>query len=314
MGRIRRISDETVFVLWSQTVIGRDPQCSLPLDRACVSALHARIFWDAERSGWVIEAFDTPNGTHFRRPPRGFTKMRAGARSRKALSTGDRLMLGEAVETWELEDDTAPFPEAQPASSSRRIPADGGVLRLPDSDDALVSIHYHPDQGTYVIEDVTLDEGEPRRLDSDVLEVGSDRYRLHFDVAQPTARPVRGDLRRGHLEYEPRGGAPGLVYVEGSVRLNLGTYACFGVVGKLAEARLADRSRGRDESEAGWRNRGDLHVRGDRDAATHELWRCQQQLRTTGLHGIEMLFEKRQRQGLVRLGVEVRLGRDQVPR
>ena len=307
MGRLRRIGDDEIFVLWSQTLIGRDPQCSLALRPSYVSALHARIFWDATAYCWVAEALDSTSGTHYRRPPGAFTMMRPGSRARKTLSRGDELLFGEQFETWVLDDDMSPFPEAHVSNTSRRVPADGGVLRLPSPHDALVCVYHDQDQGTYMLEDIaTSPEDSPLPLDRDVLRVAEQEFRIYFDAAQPTSRPVRGDLTRGHLVYEARGAAHRLTYCEGNVRLDLGAYSCFAVVGKLLEAREHDLSDGSSAPDAGWRPREALHIKGHREAATQEMWRCQQQLRTAGMSHVDALFDKRQGQGFVRLGVDVR--------
>lgn len=308
MGRIRRLNDENSIILCSQTLIGRDPLSSLVLERTSVSALHARIFWSADVQCWTIEAVDSTNGTYIRKPPRDFVRLPAGQRGRQRITEGDQMLFGERDEIWELEDATSPFPEAVEVGARTRVAADGGVLLLPSPHEARVAIYVRDLDGTYVVDAVPSDEDAgPVPLRDRRIEVAGRRFDLYFDVVQPTARPIRGDLQHGYLEYAATRQGSSLVYVEGRVRLQLGAYTCYGVVGRLAAARADDLSKGRAPEEAGWRPRSALHVRGNGDAVTQEMWRCQQQLTTAGLRNVERLFEKQQGRGWVRLGVDVRL-------
>ena len=47
----------------TEAVLGRSPNCTLELPSNVLSALHARIQWDAERGGYMLEDLGSSNGT-----------------------------------------------------------------------------------------------------------------------------------------------------------------------------------------------------------------------------------------------------------
>ena len=250
----------------------------------------------------MLEAMDSTNGTFHRRPPGDFREVHAQRQHRQPLRAGDLLHFGDEADVWEVLEAESPFPEAEELERRRKVPSDGAALLLPDSEDPVVAIY--EEDGGYVIHQAGLeDDGRP--LTSDVVEIEGRRFRLRFDAAQPTARAFRGELRRGALEHSIRAGCPHLAFVEGAQRLDLGTYISFGVIRTLALARDVDRKRALNDTEVGWRERASL--RHTSQAASLDLWRCQQRLRSVGLRGTDVLFEKRQGEGVVRLGMDIEI-------
>ncbi|TDI69492.1 MAG: FHA domain-containing protein, partial [Bacteroidetes bacterium] len=56
--------DGTSFELDKETTIGRSSGCDVQLSSEAVSSTHARIYFDDERSSFLIEDLNSRNGTH----------------------------------------------------------------------------------------------------------------------------------------------------------------------------------------------------------------------------------------------------------
>lgn len=303
MGRIRCTNDGKDFVLWSQTLIGRDPVCSLSLGdpETAASAIHARIFY---REGeWWLTDLGSRNGTFL--VPRGGMepiKIAVEHEGSRRLRAGDRVRFGDEREEWVVEDLGSPFPEAEDLDTGRRIPSHGAGVLLIDSGTDLLSVS----PGEDGIHRLRLPDAPALPLPNPpIVELGGRRHRITFEPMARTPPPAH-ELTEGTLEYsEPAPGASRLELVIGPHRNDLGTYVCYRMIGILARTRLSDERRQASPDEVGWVSREELSERLGRSlrAVAVDLHRCQEHLKAAGIGGVEHLLEKRS-------GRRLRLGHD----
>ncbi|HEY3253523.1 MAG TPA: FHA domain-containing protein, partial [Polyangiaceae bacterium] len=90
-------------VLESECIVGRSPRCSLRIENAMISAVHACVRWTPD--GWQVRDLGSRNGTFL-------NGARITSSDGAAVRRGDKLAFGTLDVVWELLDETPPEPMA----------------------------------------------------------------------------------------------------------------------------------------------------------------------------------------------------------
>ena len=79
------------FELTKEAVLGRSPDCEIPLRHRSISRRHARIFWDG--TAWTVEDLESRNGVRVQ-----------GRRVRRAeITDHDEIILGDLPLRFRIE-------------------------------------------------------------------------------------------------------------------------------------------------------------------------------------------------------------------
>jgi len=272
--------------LASRHRIGRDPWSDLVVDDPGVSGAHAMLVWMGR---WAVRDLGSRNGTRVDGvliPPGEPID----------LAAGSTVQIGP--EQLTLASDTAPRPMiCGPGGTvlleaAAAIPGTESVL-LPDAD------------GTWWLDDGA---GQRRLTDRLVFEAGGHRWTTYLDGALQPTREDRapGDLPilrfrvsrdEEHVDFWLRGPS---AFVEVPSRAHHYTLVT------LARQRLADRSEGIPEPDAGWMPTPILckRLRLQRGAVYTHLYRARKQLITVGFPSLaDRLIEHRTEATQLRLGL-----------
>jgi len=267
--------------------IGRDPWSDLVVSDALVSGSHAMVVWGGD--GWAVRDLGSRNGTRVD----GET-ITAGI----PVPLESEGVLEVGPQRWVLTDASAPRP----------MLVGSGVTVLLDGAQAL------PDSEIFVVPDPSgtwwLDDGSGARALSDrlVFEAGGRRWTAHIEGA---LQPTREDRLAGgdpllsfrvsrdeeHVEWQIRRGPESVTIPSRAHHYTLVT---------LARQRLADRSSGIAEPDAGWLATPALcrQLRLQRGAVYTHLYRARKQLVDVGLPEVaERLVEHRTEATQLRLGL-----------
>lgn len=276
--------DGRVVELVSRHRIGRDPWSDLVVSEPGVSGAHALVHWDG--AGWSVRDLGSTNGTRVdgELVPVGLPV---------PLESGRCLTVGS--HSWALADACAPRPLLV---GPVRLLLDGPTA-VPGSEAFLL-----PDgMGGWWVE-----EGERRQrlVDRQVLLIGGQRWTAHVD----------GVLHRT-LEDRPDG--PALRFRVSRDEEHVDLWICadgepIGLAPRahhytlvtLARQRLADRSAGVPEADAGWLATPLLcrRLRLQRGAVYTHLYRARRQLVSAGFPSVaDQLVEHRTEATQLRLGL-----------
>lgn len=294
MAILRDIADARAPVtLRARHLVGRSPACQLRLDDRSVSGEHAVLTW---RDGsWWVRDLGSRNGTRLDGAP-----IEGG--KDVALEVGSELVFGPEAR-FILADTGPPEAIAVRLGDGRVVGAVDGLLALPDMDDPQAVVVPRMD-GTWLAEQ---DHDSEVVGDLDLIEVGSDSWRLHLPESldrtlKRGATPIvledaELDLRvspdEEHVEVSVRG-----VHREAALKPLAHWYAVL----TLARARLG-------EPDGGWLDREQLcsMLLTDRNGLNVQLYRARRQLLKAGIEGVDQLIERRGsklRLGVTRVRVE----------
>jgi hypothetical protein len=295
--KARDTGDSTV--LESQTVIGRDPRCSLQVASDWVSSQHAVVRWTV--GGWEVRDLSSRNGTFLdgeRIKPGLFYALREGSR----LSFGKR-----SAQDWILADVSGPVPMAAPIAGGTPALMEGSLIAIPTADAPVASIM--ADGEGWVLED---HEGSRIPLSSgDVFEVSGAAWR--FTVPSYTTSPTRLassmidlDVSRIHLSFRVSSDEETValqIHTGGIVR-DAGLRAFNYLLLTLARRRLQDMKEGYPDGECGWIDYVD--VKHDDSMTPPQIalnvCRIRKHFAKLGVADAPRIIERRPRTGQLRIG------------
>lgn len=156
--------------------MGRAVGCDLHTDRPRVSGQHAVVRWTGVN--WTVRDLGSTNGTWL-------DGVRLAAGEERELHTGARLVFGIVDELWTVCDAEPPSAAAEALLTGTIVPAESGLLALPDEDSPEISVR--PTERGWVL-DRAGDE-EPVK-DGSVIEAGGHAWRLHLPLAQTSTESL----------------------------------------------------------------------------------------------------------------------------
>jgi hypothetical protein len=300
MGVLKAKDTGDATVLEPQTVIGRDPRCSVQMVSDWVSSQHAVLRWTA--GGWEVRDLCSRNGTFLdgeRIKPGLFYALREGSR----LSFGKR-----AAQDWVLADDSGPVPMATPIAGGAPALLEGDMIIVPTADAPMASILAEKDG--WVLED---HDGTRTPVSSgDVFEVTGAAWRFTVPsiVPSPTclaSSMINLDVNRIHLSFRVSLNEETVavqLHAEGIVR-DAGSRAFNYLLLTLARRRLEDMKDGHPEGECGWFDCSDF-AHDEAMAPSQvalDVCRIRKHFAKLGVAEASRIIERRPRTGLLRLAI-----------
>jgi FHA domain len=301
MGALKDKESGQVTVLEPQTLVGRDPRCSLRLASDRVSSQHAVLRWTAI-GGWELRDLSSRNGTFLNgervKPGLNYT-----------LREGSRLSFGKrATQSWVLADDSGPVPMATPVAGGSPALLDGNLIAIPTADAPMASIL--ADGEGWVLED---QEGSRTQVaNGDVLEVCGAAWR--FTVPTDTPSPTRLtssmidlDLSRIHLSFRVSSDEETVTLQihSGGITRDAGIRTFNYLLLTLARRRLQDMKEGYPDGECGWLEYED--TKHDESMAPPrigvDVCRIRKHFAKLGVADAPRIIERRPRTGQLRIGI-----------
>jgi FHA domain len=301
MGYLRESRSGRVFVLDSEVVIGRSPNCGLHIDESVVSAQHAGLRSTERR--WLLRDFGSRNGTFL-------DGERVLPGESRPLQEGARLAFGALQHEWKLEDATLPQPAAV-AISGTGAPVQGPVLGIPSADDPRITL-YREAEGVWMME--RPDEPRVRIRPGEIFQVDGEAWRFlcpqsNDSLTTTTALPQpRDTLQQVSLHFSVSRDEE---HVELRVQLQQGREHHFGsrahlyLLVTLARHRLSDARQGLPDTSCGWVHQDDLlrELHTSVGQLNIEVFRIRKQFAVLDLADAAAIIERRPRAKQLRIGV-----------
>ncbi len=299
MGTLLERESGHLIVLEPQTVIGRDPRCSLQVSVPWVSTQHALVRWAA--AGWELRDLSSRNGTFLdgERVKPGLTY---------SLHEGCKLTFGRRGEReWTLSDGSGPVPMATPVGGGGPVLLDGNLIALPTAECPAATIFF--DGEGWVLEDA---EGGRTALSSgDVFDVNGAAWRFAVPAEMMSATHLASslfefDVRHLHLLFRVSSDEE-VVAVRmsaGGAEREVGTRSCNYLLLTLARRRLQDMKDGLPDGNCGWIDYDDLK-HDPAMAPPHlnlDVFRLRQIFAKLGVADAARIIERRPRTRELRIG------------
>jgi hypothetical protein len=247
VGILRERESGQLTVLEPQTIVGRDPRCSLRITSNWVSTQHALLRWAVER--WEVRDLSSRNGTYL-----------DGARIKPGLAytlrEGCRIAFGKRSDReWVLADDSGPVPMAAPIAGGTPALLGGNLIAVPSIECPVASIM--ADGESWILEDA---EGERTALSSgDVFDVNGVAWRFSVpsDMPSPThlaSSMMDLDIRHMHMSFRVSSDEE-VVAVQlhsSGISREAGVRGFNYLLLTLARRRVHDMNEGYPDGECGW--------------------------------------------------------------
>lgn len=286
------------MALAAHAIVGRSSACNVRLAEPRASAEHARLTY---RDGvWTVRDLGSRNGTFVN----GDRLERGGGRT---LAAGDELVFGGAEATWVLADAAPPVAFARRLSDGALLPADGGLLALPSTEEPLVSV-VEAEAGQWTVE---ADGTAHLATDGEIVSAAGRAFMLHLPTPLPATLeeqerpPALEDFELGlrvssdeeTVEVSLRGPDGVRVLSPRTHHYTLLT---------LARLRLRSRGEALSEAQRGWVSADDLcRMLGmDEMKLNVEIYRIRREMASVGLANAAQLIERRRGSRQLRLATE----------
>ena len=295
MGLLRNLRTGRTVALGARVLVGRAGTCALCLDSRMVSNEHASIWW--EGGAWLVRDVGSRNGTKL-----NGRLLEPGERAR--VPVDGVLVFGHEEQTWALVDPGAPVALAR-CDDGTVVPAQGGVLSLPNAEDPQVMVFEGAD-GQWNAEGP---EGSRIVRDGAAVAVAGRAWILHLpqgdvstwspsvETAAISTIGLRFRVSRDEEYIE-------LLMLHAGKETQLQTRAHFELLLTLARARVEDADH--PPAERGWRYADAVQKDLGMDNAPFNLYifRARQQFGEAEIAGAAGIVERRAPTGQVRLGVD----------
>jgi hypothetical protein len=142
-----------------------------------VSGQHAVIRWTG--AAWTVRDLGSTNGTWV-------DNVRLSPGEERELRTGSRVVFGIVDELWTVTDAEAPAALAVDVLTHEIVPAEAGLLALPNDDDPEFTVR--PTERGWILERAGLDDEHV--TDGAIIEAGGHTWRLHLPQPHTTTEAL----------------------------------------------------------------------------------------------------------------------------
>jgi pSer/pThr/pTyr-binding forkhead associated (FHA) protein len=297
MATLHLKSENKRIALRARSLLGRHPECHVPIDSPKVSGEHAGLYWVDK--DWVLRDLGSRNGTYV-------NGRRLTAGERLVLQQGMTFSLSHSAAVFELVDASPPAAIALHMETGRAHVADRGILALPSEHQARITI-FSTSDGSWQIE---ADSHARPAVDREIIKLGDATYVLELPVRQD--QTVQSGMQNVPIESIALHFAvtPDEEHVEVTVRMageskRLETREYHYMLVTLARARIADAHA--PSSLRGWIDRDELCKKLNMDLGrlNVDIFRARKQLAALGVEGAARLVERRPGTHEIRLGVSM---------
>jgi hypothetical protein len=304
MAELRRTDGTRSYLLMTEHLVGRGPQCALRLSAGYVSTQHALIRWDGV--AWELLDRGSRNGTQLNgallEPGRPYRLLKDSV-----------LTFGHADERWVLVDAGEPQTMAVSLDTGHALLGVQGLIGLPSSKSPECTLYLAQDGG-WKVEQAN---GELESLvDGQIIECAGQKFRFccptsssateALSVARVGAAPLLHfavssdeDFVELTLEYPER-------------RVALGSRSHNYLMLTLARRMLADRAAQLPDASCGWMDKDALAdgFKMTPQQVDGEVFRIRKHFTQHGLPEATTVIERRPRTRQIRLGLmQVRIER-----
>jgi hypothetical protein len=298
MGILRERESGQLTVLEPQTLVGRDPRCSLHVTSDWVSTQHASLRWTA--GGWELRDLSSRNGTYL-------DGMRITPGLAYSLREGCRLAFGKRSDReWVMVDDSGPVPMATPLAGGMPALLEGNLVAVPSAECPSVSIM--ADGEDWILEDA--EGGRTTLASGDVFDVKGTGWRFSVPSEMPLATHLASsmdlDMRNLHLSFSVSSDEE-VVAVQlraGGVQREAGVRSFNYLLLTLARRRVHDMAEGYPDGECGWIEYDEI----DHDPSMAppqlnlDVFRIRKHFAKLGITDASRIIERRPRTRQLRIG------------
>lgn len=288
---VLRVSGDTNHPLGTESIIGRSRRCEIRLEGASVSSRHALMRWTG--SAWELRDLGSRNGTWV-----DGTRLAPGVRVVVTEQTAVRV--GDVVLT--IVDDGPPDLFVRESGGSGLVMAQGGLISLPPGgDDPCAQLYAGPD-GRWMLE-----QDEQLVPAPEQVVVGEQRWEVFLPDSMPDtvalSTPAIGNVGL-HFKVSADEEWTQMVVTHPSGDLPLQARAHHYLLLTLARHRMADHSASAEGE--GWVEMETLEhmLRSTRAQINLQIFRARKQLSQYSVGNAASLIERRNRFGLLRIGVD----------